>query len=181
MKRSPESFRPYFFRYQTDKSYSSLRFVNWPKSVCLELPLLGAKLTVLSAVGHLISAITQDHEKDPRQIIRPLDSWRMSLAEKLQIRDQAPDDDIYYAELRGSSYRFETMICRLIRHRRPRDTDRCEWARQRLRSAMFELDAITRRMLEKGAIQEFPVSLSVRHGTSFCSTVKCMLTHPLKF
>ena len=97
----------------------------------------------------------------------------MSQAEKLQIRDQAPDDDIYYAELRGTSYRFETMICRLIRHRwQPRDTDRREWARQRLRSAMFELDAITRRMLEKGAIQEFPVSLSVHHGTSFRSSVK---------
>ncbi|KAH8738441.1 hypothetical protein BGZ61DRAFT_440039 [Ilyonectria robusta] len=109
--------------------------------------------------GRLLSAITNDQEKDPRQLIRPLDAWRMSLAEKMQIRDQSSDGDMYYAELRGSSYRFEFVICRLIRRRwQSRDAERCEWAKQRLRSAIFELDAIAGRMLANGTIQDFPVS-----------------------
>lgn len=106
----------------------------------------------------------------------------MSLAEKMQIRDQSSDGDIYYAELRGSSYRFEFVISRLIRRRwQSRDAERCEWAKQRLRSAMFELDAIAGRMLANGTIQDFPVSLYVHLSSfiSFAFTIVPILTSSL--
>lgn len=140
------------------------------------------KLTIVSVVGRLLSTITNDQEKDPRKLIRLLDAWRMSLAEKMQIRDQSPDGDIYYAELRGSSYRFESIICRLIRRRwQSRNVERCEWAKQRLRSAIFELDAIAGRMLANGTIQEFPVSLYVHLSAfiSFVFTIVPILTSSL--
>ncbi|KAJ6122689.1 hypothetical protein N7512_005154 [Penicillium capsulatum] len=110
-------------------------------------------------VGRLVSTTTRDEEKDPRQMIRPLDSWRMSLADKMQMQDPSTEGDIYHADLLGSSYRFETTICRLIRNAwQSRDADRYTWAKERLHAAIFELDTIARRISAKGTIQKFPVS-----------------------
>lgn len=102
-------------------------------------------------------------------MIRPLDKWRISLADKMQMQDPSPEGDIYHAELLGSSYRFESTICRLVRHSsQSREADRYNWAKERLRAAVFELDAIARRVSANGTIQKFPVSLSVYHSISSC-------------
>lgn len=101
-------------------------------------------------------------------MIRPLDTWRMTLADKMQMQDPSTEGDIYYADLLGSSYRFESTICRSIRHAwQSRDTDRYEWAKARLRAAILELDAIARRISVNGTIQKFPVSLSVFNSFFF--------------
>ncbi|EAU36048.1 predicted protein [Aspergillus terreus NIH2624] len=110
-------------------------------------------------VGRLVSAVADDQGMDPQQVIRPLATWRMTLADKMQMQDPSTEGDIYYADLLGSSYRFESTICRSIRHAwQSRDTDRYEWAKARLRAAILELDAIARRISINGTIQKFPVS-----------------------
>lgn len=107
-----------------------------------------------------MSAIAQDPSSDLQQLMRPLDAWRMSLPAQLQIANGSPNGDIYYIELQGTSYRYEATICRLLqRHLRGVDAARSDWAKQRLRSAMFELDAITGRMLANGMLAKVPISL----------------------
>ncbi|KAK3369228.1 hypothetical protein B0T24DRAFT_658756 [Lasiosphaeria ovina] len=99
---------------------------------------------------------------DPRQGTKLLDAWRMSLAEKLDFRGESPEADIHYAELRALSYRFEATACRQIRrrclHADAKNDGLAEWARQRLRSAIFELDSITGRMLANGTLHMFPTT-----------------------
>ncbi|KAK0718430.1 hypothetical protein B0T26DRAFT_741413 [Lasiosphaeria miniovina] len=99
---------------------------------------------------------------DPRQGTKLLDAWRMSLAEKLDFRGESPEADIHYAELRALSYRFEATACRQIRrrclHADAKNEGQAEWARQRLRSAIFELDSITGRMLANGTLHMFPTT-----------------------
>lgn len=110
--------------------------------------------------GGILSAIAQDPSSDLQQLMRPLDAWRMSLPAQLQIANGSPNGDIYYIELQGTSYRYEATICRLLqRHLRGVDAARSDWAKQRLRSAMFELDAITGRMLANGMLAKVPISL----------------------
>ncbi|KAK0716845.1 hypothetical protein B0T26DRAFT_750994 [Lasiosphaeria miniovina] len=99
---------------------------------------------------------------EPRQGTRLLDAWRMSLAEKLDFRGESPEADIHYAELRALSYRFEATACRQIRrrclHADFKNDGQAAWARQRLRSAIFELDSITGRMLANGTLHMFPTT-----------------------
>lgn len=69
--------------------------------------------------------------------------------------------NVYYLHVQAMSYRFECVLCRLL-HRRAqqiRHADWIEWARERLRSAILELDTIFLRVLASGTLQDFPSSL----------------------
>jgi hypothetical protein len=68
---------------------------------------------------------------------------------------------VYYLYIQALSYRFECILCRLIRRReqQSRHADWSEWAKQRLRSAILELDTIAMRVLASGTLQDFPISL----------------------
>ncbi|KAL2673668.1 hypothetical protein Neosp_012111 [[Neocosmospora] mangrovei] len=59
-------------------------------------------------------------------------------------------------------------MCRLLRRCwRTRNASGSEWAKQRLRSAIFELDTIAKRVLANGTIQKFPMT--------FVSTMPALL------
>ncbi|RSL54089.1 hypothetical protein CEP54_010067 [Fusarium duplospermum] len=109
--------------------------------------------------GKCLSIVKNDCQQDVRQLMRPLDTWRTSLAEKMGITDPFHDGEIYYPETLAVSYRFEAIMCRLLRRCwRSRNVDGSEWAKQRLRSAIFELDTIAKRVLANGTIRKFPIT-----------------------
>jgi hypothetical protein len=95
--------------------------------------------------------------------MHPLDAWRKSLADKMHIGDNfSHGTDVYYLDVLATSYRFESILCRLLRRRRrwhSQHVDWSEWAKQRLRSAILELDTIAKRVLTNGNIQDFPMCL----------------------
>ena len=100
--------------------------------------------------------------QDPHQLWRPFDVWRKSLATKLYV-DENADTDLYYLNILALSYRFECILCRLIRRQwlQPTYAEYVDRAKQRLRSAILELDMIAMRVLPGGNLHEFPVTLSV--------------------
>ncbi|KAF4470374.1 cutinase transcription factor 1 beta [Fusarium albosuccineum] len=122
---------------------------------CLELTLV--------VVGRCLSALADEQLQDPRQLICPLDAWRLALTDKMGTRDPSYGGDICFYEALAMSYRFESIACRRLRRRRwhgeeDRDASWSEWTKQRLRSAIFELDTIVSRVLTNGTIHKFPIS-----------------------
>ena len=99
-------------------------------------------------------------QQDPRQMMNSLDSWRKSLAAKMHM-DGNTGTDVYYLNIQALSYRFECILCRLIRRgcQQSGYADWSEWAKQRLRSAILELDTIAVRVLASGTLQDFPTFL----------------------
>ena len=93
-------------------------------------------------------------------MMHPLDAWRKSLAAKMHAGGNT-GTDVYYLNLQTMSYRFECILCRLIRRlwQQSQHADWSEWANQRLRSAILELDTIAMRVLASGTLQEFPMPL----------------------
>jgi hypothetical protein len=69
--------------------------------------------------------------------------------------------DVYYLNIQAMSYRFERILCRLIRRRlqQSKPADWGEWAKERLRSSFLELDLISMRVLASGTLQDFPMPL----------------------
>ncbi|KAF5013581.1 hypothetical protein FDECE_441 [Fusarium decemcellulare] len=115
------------------------------------------------SVGRCLSALADEQLQDPRQLICPLDAWRLALTDKMGTRDPSYGGDIYFYEALAMSYRFESIACRRLRRRRwhgdeDRDASWSEWTKQRLRSAIFELDTIVSRVLTNGTIHKFPIS-----------------------
>ncbi|KAI9713834.1 MAG: hypothetical protein M1820_000564 [Bogoriella megaspora] len=109
--------------------------------------------------GQCLSTVTNKQQQDPRQIMHPLDAWRKSLAAKMHISGDT-GTDVYYLNSQAMSYRFECVLCRLIRRywQQSQHADWSEWAKQRLRSAVLELDTIAMRVLASGTLQHFPIS-----------------------
>ena len=78
--------------------------------------------------------------------------------------DLAYDTSIYYLDVLALSYRFDSILCRLLtRCKRwtPLNIDWKEWAKQRLRFTIIELDSIAKRILINGIIQYLPPILYV--------------------
>jgi len=100
--------------------------------------------------------------------MHPLDAWRKSLAAKMHVGGNN-GTDVYYLNMQALSYRFECILCRLIRRcwQQPQHADWSEWAKQRLRSAILELDTIAMRVLASGTLQDFPMS--------FVTTISALL------
>ncbi|KUJ21871.1 uncharacterized protein LY89DRAFT_637897 [Mollisia scopiformis] len=115
--------------------------------------------------GQCLSIVTNKPQQDPRQMMHPLDTWRTSLATKMHVVGNT-GIDVYYLNIQALSYRFECVLCRLIR-RQSRHADWNEWAKQRLRSAILELDTIAMRVLAGGTLQDFP--------SSFVTTITALL------
>src|SRR4051812_23016297 len=95
-------------------------------------------------------------------MMHPLDEWRRSLASKVHVSESI-GTDVYYLNIQALSYRFECILCRLIRRswQQSQHADWSEWAKKRLRSAILELDTIAMRVLASGTLQDFPISLYV--------------------
>ena len=93
-------------------------------------------------------------------MLHSLDTWRTSLATKMHVAGNT-GTDVYYLNIQAMSYRFECILCRLIRHtsQQKKHSDWSEWAKQRLRSAILELDAIAVRVVASGTLLDFPISL----------------------
>ncbi len=86
----------------------------------------------------------------------------MSLAAQLQLCNQSPNSNIHYLDLVGNSYRYEATLCRLIqRQLRSVDAPKSNYAKQRLRSAMLELDGVTGKILANDLMKKIPISLCV--------------------
>ncbi|KAI9927579.1 hypothetical protein MW887_003198 [Aspergillus wentii] len=108
--------------------------------------------------GQCLSNMTNKPQQDPRKMLHPLDAWRRSLPSKMHL-DGNIATDVYYLTIQAMSYRFECILSRLIRRRwQHSQYDGSEWAKQRLRSAILELDTITKRVLASGTLQDFPIS-----------------------
>jgi hypothetical protein len=95
--------------------------------------------------------------------MQPLDSWRRLLPERMQTAHSLQENDIFLLEALTTSYRFECITFRLLRRGRwkVRDTNVREWAQQRFRSALLELDTIVKRVLVDNTIREMPTNLYV--------------------
>lgn len=107
-----------------------------------------------------MSSLNNNRLDDACNLLEQVDNWRMSLIDKLQIRQVSPDSDVHYAGLKVASYRFESAICRMIRRQvQSPGASLTDWATRRLKSAIFELDAIAGRMLATDMIQKLPISL----------------------
>lgn len=126
------------------------------------LPIDTRRITDSHSVGQCLSSMTNKPQQDPRQMLHSLDAWRKSLAVKMHV-DVSIGADVYYLTMQAVSYRFECVLCRLIRRcwQQTQHADWSEWAKQRLRSAILELDTITKRVLASGTLQDFPISLYV--------------------
>ncbi|KAM3444676.1 hypothetical protein NHJ13734_001178 [Beauveria thailandica] len=110
--------------------------------------------------GVVVSKIVQDPCVDVASVMRPLNAWRTSLATQLQLGDQSAKCSVRYLELLGTSYRYEATSCRLIqRQLRSVDAPKSNAAKQRLRSAMLELDGITARLLANGMMSELMIPM----------------------
>ncbi|KIX03057.1 uncharacterized protein Z518_06607 [Rhinocladiella mackenziei CBS 650.93] len=107
--------------------------------------------------GQCLSIVTNKPQQDPRQMMHPLDAWRKSLAAKMHVGGNT-GTDVYYLNIQAMSYRFECILCRLIRRcwQQSRHADWSEWAQQRLRSAILELDTIAK----EGVGEWYPSGLS---------------------
>ncbi|OAA41943.1 Fungal transcriptional regulatory protein [Beauveria brongniartii RCEF 3172] len=110
--------------------------------------------------GVVVSKIVQDPCVDVASLMRRLNAWRTSLASQLLLGDQSANCSIHYLELLGTSYRYEATSCRLIqRQLRSVDAPKSNAAKQRLRSAMLELDGITARLLANGMMSELMIPM----------------------
>ncbi|KAH7127316.1 fungal-specific transcription factor domain-containing protein [Dactylonectria macrodidyma] len=112
--------------------------------------------------------LSDHHDRDPQCMVEPLEAWRISLRETLQMNGQLHQLDMTSSFLLASSYRFECILLRLLRPRwQSLDPARRELARRQLRFAMFELDTITGRMLACNTLLEAPVA--------FCTCIPILL------
>ncbi|KAL2432884.1 Fusaric acid cluster transcription factor FUB12 [Exophiala dermatitidis] len=120
------------------------------------LPIVHCELSRI--FGQCLSNVTNKIQQDPRQMMQPLDEWRESLAAKMHLTGNTRTD-VYYLNIQAMSYRFECILCRLLRRslQQSRHTEWSEWANQRLRTAILELDTIAMRVLASGTFQDFPV------------------------
>ncbi|KPM36019.1 hypothetical protein AK830_g10553 [Neonectria ditissima] len=109
----------------------------------------------LAVIGErCLSIVTKHQEHDPRDLMVALDTWRSSL----RIQHEGSSGELCHAILLASSYRFESVLARLLRMWwKSRNVDTSEWAKKRLRSAIFELDTISGRMLAKGILPKLPM------------------------
>jgi hypothetical protein len=89
-----------------------------------------------------------------------LDAWRKSLAAKMHVSEDT-GTNIYYLNIQAMAYRFECVLCGLMRRvwQQSQHTDWSEWVKVRLRSAILELDTIAMRVFSSGTLQNFPMSL----------------------
>ena len=72
--------------------------------------------------------------------------------------DDNTGTDVYYLNMQAVSYRFESVLCCRIRQQSAHQ-GWVDWARQRFRNAVLELATIAMRVLARGTLLNFPISL----------------------
>ncbi|KAJ4117487.1 Fusaric acid cluster transcription factor fub12 [Fusarium equiseti] len=119
--------------------------------------------------GGLTSAFTSGSSQNLQRLIEPLDSWRTSLPARMKSDDAGLEGEMYYSEALTTSYRFECIMCRLLRRGRwpVKDETVREWAKERFRAATLELDSILKRVLMGDTIRKMP--------TTFITTITALL------
>nr|POE90156.1 fusaric acid cluster transcription factor fub12 [Quercus suber] len=122
-----------------------------------------------------LSLVTKRLPQDPCQMLQPLDSWRQSLVAKIHMTGNI-ETDVYYLNIRAMSYRYECILCRLMRRcwQQSSHPDWYEWAKQRLQSATLELDTIAVRVMASGTLREFPMGLT-NSGHGSVTTIPLLL------
>jgi hypothetical protein len=92
--------------------------------------------------------------------MQALDAWRSSLASKMHVDGNA-GTDVCFLTAKAMSYRYECILFRVLRRtwQRVERDDWCEWAYQRLRLAIVELDMIATRVLASGILKACPAPL----------------------
>ncbi|KAF5979580.1 cutinase transcription factor 1 beta [Fusarium bulbicola] len=130
-----------------------------------------AQCELAQIFGNVMSVVTSSNPsaEEIHKRILPLDAWRTSLAQRMQLMASFSDGEIYHLEALTTSYRFECIMCRLLRRGRWQMSDGGlrEWAQQRFRSAIFELDTIVKRVMINNMIQKLP--------TTFITTITALL------
>ncbi|KAK7216836.1 hypothetical protein V2G26_004839 [Clonostachys chloroleuca] len=121
------------------------------------LPIIHCELSLIC--GQCLSDLMNRPEQDPRLVMHSLDIWRKSLAIKMHVSEDT-GTDVYYLNIQAMSYRFECVLYRLMRRvwQQSQHTDRSEWVKVRLRSAILELDMVAMRVFSSGTLQNFPMS-----------------------
>ncbi|KAM0256120.1 hypothetical protein ACHAQJ_005207 [Trichoderma viride] len=88
--------------------------------------------------------------------------WRASLPELLRITYREPhvlNDTIWHMVLMMASYRFESMLCRILKKESEgRDPDLSRRAAQGVRVAIYELDAVIGRAMAYDVVQMLPMT-----------------------
>ncbi|KAF5550813.1 cutinase transcription factor 1 beta [Fusarium napiforme] len=130
-----------------------------------------AQCELAQIFGNVMSVVTSSNPsaEEIHKRILPLDAWRTSLPERMHLMASFADSEIYHLEALTTSYRFECIMCRLLRRGRWQMSDGGlrEWAQQRFRSAIFELDTIVKRVMINNTIQKLP--------TTFITTITALL------
>ncbi|KAF4957113.1 hypothetical protein FGADI_3332 [Fusarium gaditjirri] len=130
-----------------------------------------AQCELAQIFGNVMSVVTSPtpSAEEIRKRILPLDAWRTSLPDRIQLMAAFADGEIYHLEALTISYRFECIMCRWLRRGRWQMSDGGlrEWAQQRFRSAIFELDTIVKRVMINNTIQKLP--------TTFITTITALL------
>ncbi|KAF5574293.1 cutinase transcription factor 1 beta [Fusarium pseudocircinatum] len=129
------------------------------------------KVSLIAQFGNVMSVVTSSNPsaEEIHKRILPLDAWRTSLPDRMHLLASFADGEIYHLEALTTSYRFECIMCRLLRRGRWQMSDGSlrEWAQQRFRSAIFELDTIVKRVMINNTIQKLP--------TTFITTITALL------
>ncbi|RBA10363.1 hypothetical protein FPRO05_04952 [Fusarium proliferatum] len=130
-----------------------------------------AQCELAQIFGNVMSIVTSSNPsaEEIHKRILPLDAWRTSLPERMHLMASFAEGEIYHLEALTTSYRFECIMCRLLRRGRWQMSDGGlrEWAQQRFRSAIFELDTIVKRVMINNMIQKLP--------TTFITTITALL------
>jgi hypothetical protein len=81
----------------------------------------------------------------------------------MNLDDPSLGGEMYLLEALTTSYRFECIMCRLLRRGRwgVRSEDMRKWAQGRFRAATIELDTILKKVLMYGIIRKMPTTLYV--------------------
>ena len=147
--------------------YSRLATIGKP------VRLISSRLSIILTVSScLLGAQCLSLFKGPRMllsspegntIITSFESWRTSLPSDLRLDPPqvVTHDDVWPAVLMAISYRFECAIYRRAcrQYQGNADPSDSEWAKTRLRRAVFEMDMLIGRVMSYRMLSMLPLSL----------------------
>ncbi|KAK0765750.1 hypothetical protein N5P37_001688, partial [Trichoderma harzianum] len=117
----------------------------------------------LARIATKCLSILKSHPRETLDLIQSeLHLWRSSLPESLQPVHRwshVRSDSIWHMVLMTSSYRYESMLCRILRKESEgRDLELQKKSAQAVRAAIYELDAIIGRAMAYDMLSMLPMS-----------------------
>ncbi|KAL5088540.1 hypothetical protein Trisim1_006497 [Trichoderma cf. simile WF8] len=117
----------------------------------------------LARIATKCLSILKSHPRETLDLIQSeLHLWRSSLPESLQPvhrPSHVRSDSIWHMVLMTSSYRYESMLCRILRKESEgRDLELQKKSAQAVRAAIYELDAIIGRAMAYDMLSMLPMS-----------------------